>query len=142
MAPHPMLRSRNGSGGSSRSGSGSAAIATSPARSATPMKRRDLPWTGRPPPICRKHRGRSAGSNMARRACPAEGSILLADLDQPVPHAHPLVEDEAAAVPAAVGFGHLFQIGEDAALQMADLLDALRSEEQTSELPSLMRLSY
>src|SRR3546814_12159981 len=66
---------------------------------------------------------------MARRACPAEVSILLADLDQPVPHAHPLVEDEAAAVPAAVGFGHLFQIGEDAALQMDDLLDALVAEE-------------
>src|SRR3546814_8098746 len=49
--------------------------------------------------------------------------------DLPVPHAHPLVEDEAAAVPAAVGFGHLFQIGEDAALQMDDLLDALVAEE-------------
>src|SRR3546814_4599121 len=129
MAPRPMPGSRNGSGGSNRSGSGSAAIATSPARSATPMKRRALPSTGRPPSICRKHRGRSAGSNMARRAWPAEGSILLADLDQTMPDAHPLVEDEAAAVPAAVGLGHLFQIGEDAALQMDDLLDAFVAQE-------------
>src|SRR3546814_6783784 len=103
-----------------------------------------------------------------------------------MPDAHPLVEDEAAAVPAAVGLGHLFQIGEDAALQMDDLLDAFvapesgrffaadaagaehrdplaretigvgappagkvaeafgfgRSEEHTSELQSLMSISY
>src|SRR3546814_13222415 len=46
-----------------------------------------------------------------------------------MPDAHPLVEDEAAAVPAAVGLGHLFQIGEDAALQMDDLLDAFVAQE-------------
>src|SRR3546814_5126393 len=33
------------------------------------MKRRGLPSIGRPPPICRKRRGRSAGSNMARHEC-------------------------------------------------------------------------
>src|SRR3546814_17550765 len=116
--------------GSNRSGSGSAAIATSPARSATPMKRRALPSTGRPPSICRKHRGRSAGSNMARRAWPAEGSILRADLDTTMPDAHPIVEDEADALLGAVRLAHLFQQAADARINVEDLHHPLRASDK------------
>src|SRR5206468_13015477 len=52
---------------------------------------------------------------------------------QSMPECHALIEHEAFAAPAALRFRHLFQIFEDAALEMIDLG---RSEEHTSELQS------
>jgi hypothetical protein len=46
-------------------------------------------------------------------------------------HRHALVEDEAFALPAAL-LGHLLQIGEDAALQVIDILEPLGLEERRS----------
>ena len=45
-------------------------------------------------------------------------------------HAHPLVEDETAAVPAALVRRHLLQIRQGAAPQMHDLLAALMPQER------------
>src|SRR3546814_19785836 len=42
---------------------------------------------------------------------------------------YPLVEDGSAAVPAAFVLGDMLRIGEDAALQMDDLLDAFVAKE-------------
>src|SRR3546814_2633505 len=75
---------------------------------------------------------------------------------QPVAHRHPLIEDIAVASPSAILLRHFLQIAQDAPAQMIDLFksprpdqrrrffasDAARSEEHTSELQSLMRISY
>ena len=44
---------------------------------------------------------------------------------QPMPHRHAAVKDETFALPCALLGGHLFQIFQDAALEVIDLLDPL-----------------
>src|SRR5690606_8917423 len=74
------------------------------------------------------------GSNMglpifadlsSRRVLP----VLFSYFDEPVANADALVEDEAAPVPAALDRGNLLKIGEDAALEVNDILDALAPQE-------------
>src|SRR5690606_3625522 len=48
---------------------------------------------------------------------------------QAVAHAHTLVEDEALALPAALAFGHLLQVLQDAAFEVVDLLEALHAQQ-------------
>ena len=51
---------------------------------------------------------------------------VIAAVFQPVAKADALIENEAFTLPKAVGFGHVFQIFQDAALQVIDILDPLR----------------
>ena len=51
---------------------------------------------------------------------------IEAAMFQAVAKADALIKNEAFALPKAVGFGHVFQIFQDAALQVIDILDPLR----------------
>ena len=46
-------------------------------------------------------------------------------LDQPVTHAHPVVEDETRALPGALRLGHFLEVFQDPALEVVYLLDPL-----------------
>ena len=54
---------------------------------------------------------------------------IVRPLDQPVPHGHAVVEHETFTLPGAVLGGHLFEIAQDAALQVIDILDPLPQQE-------------
>src|SRR5690606_22856109 len=134
MAPRPIAASQNGSGGSSPYGSGLAAIATSPAPYLRPMLARASRSNAAAHAICRGPPDPLGGSNMglpifadlsSRRVLP----VLFFYFDEPVANADALVEDEAAPVPAALDRGNLLKIGEDAALEVNDILDALAPQE-------------
>src|SRR5690606_19207826 len=65
-----------------------------------------------------------------RREGPSAGAAQpVASGRQTVAHAHPLVEDEASALPEALRFRNFLQILQDSALEVEDLRDALPQEE-------------
>src|SRR6056297_2364510 len=59
----------------------------------------------------------AAGMAETVRACP-----------QPVAHRDPAVKDETLALPGALIFGHLFEIFQDTALEVIDLLHSLAQQ--------------
>ena len=67
-----------------------------------------------------------AGAILGRKGAAAGVAQIVMALTQPVAKADALIKNEAFALPKAVGFGHVFQIFQDAALQVIDILDPLR----------------
>ncbi|MNJ39492.1 hypothetical protein D3C77_343660 [compost metagenome] len=70
---------------------------------------------------------RAAALGADRHAAGAAQAVLA--LDQPMPHGHPFVEDEAFATPQALRLGHRLEVFEDAALQVVDVAHPLGLEE-------------
>src|SRR5690606_30148141 len=56
---------------------------------------------------------------------PAGVALFEIAFAQIVPYGDPVVEHEAVALPADFGLGHFFQVFQDAALEVVDLLETL-----------------
>src|SRR5215203_5949023 len=65
-----------------------------------------------------------------------ERALSLRNLSQPVSEGDALIEDEAAAAPAALRLGDFLQVAEDPALELEDLREALRHHEGARLLAS------